>query len=407
LNSRLRTALIVIAVVCFAVSLSFPIMRYFENKALDDEMNALRELKKQATVSASPDAPNAVGKPSAAPSDLANTDRSAALKTSEAQALPQTEGTGGSDHSRSADGDEVSGAEAAAEGSADVQEDFGYQRNSEEQTEVQPSEHGAKTIEPAAQAGAKGTKPATARTEAVHPEEGSTGFDGYPDGGSAGRDATGLDAGLSGAAAEKPPFVFDEDNILLEYKQVYAQNEDLIGWLRIEGAQIDHPVLQRKGDDEYYLTRDFYGKKNDNGQLILEAGCDPFEPSMNLVISGHNMKSGKMFGRLQRYASRDFGLKHAIIEFDTLFEKNRYALVAAFYTWDYAVREGGFRYNVDIRYKRELDSFLKQLDEHKLYDTGVSVEFGDQLIMLSTCSYQTDEGRFVVVARRIRPGEAL
>lgn len=203
---------------------------------------------------------------------------------------------------------------------------------------------------------------------------------------------------------EPTPFVFEESRILPEYKALYEENRDLVGWLKIDGTMVDYPVLQR-ADEEYYLTRDFYGNNNANGQLILDAQCDPFTPDVNLVISGHDMKSGKMFGTLQRYASERFGKQHPIIEFDTLFWRGRYRLVAAFQTWDYLRREDGFRYNVDIRYRLELKNYLEELDQIKLYDTGVPVEFGDQLITLSTCSTQTDDGRFVVVARRLREGE--
>jgi sortase B len=197
--------------------------------------------------------------------------------------------------------------------------------------------------------------------------------------------------------------VFDADRILPEFKPLYEQNHDLVGWLTIGGTEIDYPVLQRE-DEEYYLTRDFYGQENANGQLILDAQCDPFTPSANLVISGHDMKSGKMFGTLQLYASKSFGQKHPLIEFDTLFEKGEYRLVAAFYAWDYQKKDG-FQYNVDIRYRLEMEQFLGKLNEVKLYDTGVPVEFGDQLITLSTCSRHTDDGRFVVVARKMRAGE--
>jgi sortase B len=166
---------------------------------------------------------------------------------------------------------------------------------------------------------------------------------------------------------------------------------------------VDYPVLQRR--TRILPDPRLYGNNNANGQIILDAQCDPYTPDVNLVISGHDMKSGKMFGTLQRYASERFGKQHPIIEFDTLFRHGRYRLVAAFETWDYRMREGGFRYNVDIRYRLELKQYLEQLNQINLYDTGVPVEFGDELITLSTCSTQTDDGRFVVVARRLREGE--
>lgn len=217
-----------------------------------------------------------------------------------------------------------------------------------------------------------------------------------------------ISAQLTGAPALATPVpeptATPEPVILEECKPLLELNPDYVGWLTIEGTEIDYPVLQTE-DEEYYLTHDFYGEENVNGQLILDAGCDIKQPSYNLVISGHNMKSGKMFADLKRYSSQSYWKRHKTLQFDSLYRHGEYVIFAAFYSKDYDVDEEGFRYNADIRFGFEMTAYLDDIDEVKAYETGVDVRFGDELITLSTCSSHTDEGRFVVVARKIREGE--
>ena len=198
----------------------------------------------------------------------------------------------------------------------------------------------------------------------------------------------------------------DPDMILPSFKDIYEQNNDLVGWLYIADTPVDYPVLQSEVRD-YYLNRDFYGKYNSNGQLILDSACDPWTPSYNLVISGHNMISGKMFGQLKDYSSKYYWADHKLIEFDSLIREGTYVVFAAFFSADYDVNEEGFRYNADIRYELDAELWLEEVFENRLYNTGIDVEFGDEFLTLTTCMYQRENGRFVVVARRVREGEVI
>ena len=200
--------------------------------------------------------------------------------------------------------------------------------------------------------------------------------------------------------------LFDEMKILPELREIYGLNHDLIGWLSIPGTDIDYPVVQSE-DTEFYLKHDFYGKENVNGQIILEPKCDPFTPSYNLVISGHRMNSGAMFGNLNAYAKKDYWAQHKTIEFDTLMQRRSYVVFGAFYSADYEEYEEGFRYNADIRYRIDAENWLSEVAECSLYDTGIDVRFGDEFLTLTTCVKNSYNGRFVVVARRIREGEAV
>ena len=198
----------------------------------------------------------------------------------------------------------------------------------------------------------------------------------------------------------------DAERILPEYREMYDLNNDLVGWLTIPGTIIDYPVVQNEESD-YYLRRDFYGNRNSNGQIILDSACDPYTPSYNLVISGHNMNSGKMFGQLSKYTSKSFWQSHKTFTFDTLMREGEYVVYAAFYSADYGENEEGFRYNADIQYRLDAELWLEQIEENRIYETGVDAEFGDEFLTLTTCEYHRLNGRFVVVARRIRDGEVI
>ena len=203
----------------------------------------------------------------------------------------------------------------------------------------------------------------------------------------------------------KEKVYLDESRILPELKDIYEINHDLVGWIHIPDSNVDYPVVQTP-DNDYYLTHDFYRQENKNGQIILDYRCDPYTPGYNLVISGHNMLNGTMFARILYYASSNFWNYHKVVEFDTLMERRRYVVFAAFYSADYDEDEEGFRYSADIQYRQDAEAWLQEIEENRLYKTGIDVRFGDEFITLTTCTTQNrKDGRFVVVCRRIREGE--
>lgn len=119
--------------------------------------------------------------------------------------------------------------------------------------------------------------------------------------------------------------------ILPQYRDLYAQNPDLVGWLRIDGTGIDLPVVQTPGDNEYYLRRGFDRLYAVGGTLFLDERCstDPDAPTANWLIYGHNMRDGSMFGQLVRYRDEDFYKAHPTFTFDTLYESGTWQVVAA------------------------------------------------------------------------------
>ena len=205
-----------------------------------------------------------------------------------------------------------------------------------------------------------------------------------------------------------------EPVMLAEYKVLYDQNKDLVGWLRIEDTVIDYSVMQCLEDENYYLTHDFYKEENKNGCLILDndsnAGIGTKEqeyingskPSTNLIIHGHTMKSGAMFGNLKLYQDKDYGLSHNIICFDSLYEKREYELIAVFYSQVFYKSDDVFKYYKFFQAdtQEEFDDWYNNIKEMSLYDTGVTAQLGDEFITLSCCAYHVEDGRFVVVGKR-------
>lgn len=203
--------------------------------------------------------------------------------------------------------------------------------------------------------------------------------------------------------------------MLPEYQKLYERNKDIVGWLKIEDTVIDYPVMQTKENEGYYLDYDFYGNRNVNGSLILDADSDTgtgtarkeyrdgTRPTTNLIIHGHTMKSGQMFGNLQRYRDEVYGKKHHIIQFDSLYEHRTYELIAVFYSQVYYKNDQVFKYYnfFQADTKDEFQDWYRNIKKAALYDTQVTAEFGDEFITLSCCSYHVDDGRFVVVGKRI------
>lgn len=195
----------------------------------------------------------------------------------------------------------------------------------------------------------------------------------------------------------------DAPDILEEYQGLYSLNKSLVGWIKIEGTQVDYPVLQTKNQD-YYLNHNFDQEKDNNGSIFIDADCSIWPRSQNIIIYGHNMKSGKMFGSLKSYKSKDYFDKHPIINFDTLYEKGEYQIMYVFSEVVHDEVEVAFKYYQFINANSEVEynSYMKDMSEMSLYDTGVSSRYGDALITLSTCDYSQGAERFVVVAKKIK-----
>ena len=208
---------------------------------------------------------------------------------------------------------------------------------------------------------------------------------------------------------ETPVIHYDDDTadtlpeILPEYQTLYSLNKRLIGWVKIDDTYIDYPVLQTVNND-YYLNHNFDQEEDKNGSIFLDKDCSIYPRSTNLILYGHHMRSGRMFGQLNKYSSEKFYKEHKYIQFDTIYEKGTYEVMYVFRSKIYEESEIVFKYYqfTDAVSETEFESNMMQMADMSLYDTGVSAEYGDELLTLSTCDYYTSDGRFVVVAKKIR-----
>ena len=202
--------------------------------------------------------------------------------------------------------------------------------------------------------------------------------------------------------AEQIPYS-EEKMLLPELAELYQQNGDLVGWISIADTNINYPVMQSVNEPNFYLKHGFDKEYSDYGCPYVQEDCDVQEPSDNLVIYGHHMSNGSMFAHLEKFKSKDFWCEHRMITFNTLTDKQEYEIVAVFRTVVYTDSPEAFKFYrfIDAESANEFDDFIAKCKELSFYDTGVTAEYGDKLITLSTCEYSRNNSRLVVVAKRM------
>lgn len=194
--------------------------------------------------------------------------------------------------------------------------------------------------------------------------------------------------------------------MLARFQALYDQNPDIKGWITIAGTGIDYPVVQT-ADNSLYLTNDFHRQKSDYGTLFLDYR-DSIQPSSrNLIIYGHNMKDGQMFHNILKYQQTDFYNSAPVIQFDTLYGAYKWKVFACFIA--NASEKDGYVFNylrTDFPSDGQFTSFINEASARSLIKTAVDVQPTDTILTLSTCTYEYNDARFVVMARRLRDGES-
>lgn len=192
-----------------------------------------------------------------------------------------------------------------------------------------------------------------------------------------------------------------EDDVLLRYSQLYEQNPDMAGWIAIEGTNIDYPVMYVPGDNDAYLHSNF-NKEYDAGGVPFIDGNNVLDPrDDNLIIYGHNMNDKSMFQNLLNYKDYSYYEKHPSVQFDTIRERGTYHIAAVILVRATYVGEvDGFHYDLAYSFSSEAEfqEYWQNIQALSLYDTGVTPEYGDDLITLSTCEYSQKDGRLAVIA---------
>lgn len=180
------------------------------------------------------------------------------------------------------------------------------------------------------------------------------------------------------------------------------QNSDFMGWISIEGTSLDFPVMYAPDNKDYYLKHDFKHQYSDYGVPYLDekTTIGANAQSNNLIVYGHNMKTGTIFGCLTEYKKASYYQEHPYIEFDTLYGDAKYEVFAAF-SID-VVEDTSFVYNqyVDMD-ETDYNAYVDEVIRRSDVNSGIRPVYGEQLLTLSTCEYSSANGRYVVVARKV------
>lgn len=189
-------------------------------------------------------------------------------------------------------------------------------------------------------------------------------------------------------------------DVLREFALIYPLNTDLVGWVTVEGTDVNYPVLQSPDRPNYYLTRNFYKENSRHGAIYANETADLDYPSDNVTLYGHKMQDGSMFASLHKYKDQSFFKEHPYITFNTLTERHTYKIISVFTT--NADPGKGFAYHAFVDGDEQtFADFVAECKRLSLYDTRVEAVYGDKLLTLSTCEHSINNGRFVVVAKRV------
>lgn len=188
-----------------------------------------------------------------------------------------------------------------------------------------------------------------------------------------------------------------------KYGELLKQNSDMVGWITIEDTKVNYPVMQTPNDEEFYLRRNFDKEYEFRGTPFVNANANLQDEDDNMIIYAHNMDDGTMFGDLRKFTDYSFYETHKTFEFDTIYHNSTYEIFAVFKTVDDPDHELYIDYYTFFNAEDE-ESFNEQIQKYKqasYYDTGITPQYGDKLLTLSTCEYSNDNGRLVVVARKV------
>ena len=175
--------------------------------------------------------------------------------------------------------------------------------------------------------------------------------------------------------------------ICVDFEALHEINEDVVAWLYCPDTPIHYPIVQAE-DNDYYLRRRLDGSYDYYGTLFMD--CRNSLSDWNCIVYGHNMYSEAMFGTLTEYKNRDYFQSHPSMYFITPQQSYRVDILAGFTTSSASEIYNSLN-------PRETVSLLQSWMERSDFDSGVLPAKDAQLITLSTCAYESDNARYVLV----------
>lgn len=188
----------------------------------------------------------------------------------------------------------------------------------------------------------------------------------------------------------------------IDFEALKEKNADSVGWISIEGTLLDYPVVQTPNSPDYYLRRAFDKTDSRYGCPYVQENCDLTKPSDNIIVYGHNMNNDRMFGILDNYLNRGYFLENRYINFNILGEQHVYEIMSVFTMSAIDPKSFDYHVFVDFENREWFDNFVDLCNKNSIYYTGVTAEYGDKFLTLSTCEYTKKDGRLVVIAREVK-----
>lgn len=188
---------------------------------------------------------------------------------------------------------------------------------------------------------------------------------------------------------------WSEKRIRSGFEDLKTMNEDVVGWITIDGTKIDYPIMQAEDNIEY-LDTNYYGDKSIAGSIFMDFRNDITMNENNLILYGHRVKDGSMFQQLTKYLDEDFFESHRTFTIDTLYDRYEAEIFAVYNTMI------DFNYiQTDFSSESDFNELIQGINQRSIYETDLSLAPSDQMITLSTCEYtlDPDDSRLVVHAK--------
>ena len=211
-------------------------------------------------------------------------------------------------------------------------------------------------------------------------------------------------------SVEDPDTVFEDEEAPINeaFKELLEINPDTVGWLKV-GEIADYPVVKR--DNDFYLLHNFKGEYDTNGTIFITQDNVLRPRDTVLLIFGHHMNSGKMFGKLVRYMHEDYMREFPLIQFHTIYadekENESWYIPVSFFSASMEEGEEGYFDVLPMFFEteKEHDAYLKTIKERSVWKAPTDVTKEDNLIMLITCSYDLTDSRYLLICRQLREDE--
>jgi sortase B len=183
--------------------------------------------------------------------------------------------------------------------------------------------------------------------------------------------------------------------IQVDFAALQARNNEVIGWIYSPNTKINYPVV--KGvDNDFYLSHTFDGTANANGSIFMDANCDTDLSMHNTILYGHHMNDGSMFASLTDYRQTGYLEAHPVLYYYTPNQNYMLEVFCCFVTGpDSDV------YSFNFSSNEEFERYLESWRSRSNFDTDVQVTGDDHIMTLSTCTYEYEDARYVVMCKII------